>query len=1032
MFSSALKSFASNITSNYTLESTPSASSGPWKIYDGKKKSANKAVSVFVFEKKSLEPQSGLGRSGASLKKAHEEVVERLKKEATSLARLRHPSILELAEPVEETRNGGLMFATEPVTASLAGLLAEKDGQEKASGVGGRSSRHVIEDAGGGGRRRREIELDDLEIQKGLLQIGKGLEFLHESAGLVHANLTPEAIYGDWKISGLGFSGTPENSAATNAVVPISLLEILHYDSRLPGFVQLSLDYSSPDFVIDSNVDASADIFSLGLLIVALFNSPHTSPLRTNSSISTYKRLFNTPSTCPTQSNQFLCSGSLPKELVSSVLPRLITRRPAQRMTAREFQESRYFDNILVSTIRFLDSLPAKSPNEKSQFMKGLSRVLTQFPKSVLEKKLLPALLEEMKDRELLALVLQNVFRIMKTLPNGRRAFTEKVAPRLREVFLTSSTNKGVATERDAAKEAGIMTILHEMGTITENCSGKEFKDDVLPIVLLALESPTHLLIDASLRCIPTLLPVLDYTTLRNDLFPVVASVFGKTNSLGIKVRGLEAFDILCGGKSDKVDISGDGLDGVGSGDRSNSGKSAGNAVLDKHTVQDKVVPLLKGIKTKEPAVMMAALSVFKQVGKMADADFVAIEVLPVVWAMSLGPLLDLEQFRAFMNLIKSLSNRVEQEQIQKLQELSSNNNSSSSRPGRSNDDFLSFGAANGASGVHAANGAAEDDFERLVSGGGGSSANAVLGGAATDSSNIPPVFSWSTPNQAPTATSSLAPGTATAAGALPNAQAPAFRTITPDLSNFAALTPARGMTTTNATFGGNASVSGGSSGVALSRTPATFSPPGAPPSSTSMLGNSSGNSSGSGGNFNPWTTTNVATPLPFTQSYTQTAPTTQATLQPLYPSTSTFSSIPARPPHPSSSSSSSAGVSLAAGASTLVGAGASSAQRPQAPTANTNNATRSLSSFSIPPPPGGISATASTTAFPAAFSTTPTPTSMASPSSSSSVGAATTRTATLAPTQLAMCPNLGRGTASASTSGTGDQAGLNKYKSLL
>ena len=74
-------------------------------------------------------------------------------------------------------------------------------------------------------------------------------------------------------------------------------------------------------------------------------------------------------------------------------------------------------------------------------------------------------------------------------------------------------------------------------------------------------------------------------------------------------MRGLEAFDILCGGKSDKVDISGDGLDGVGSGDRSNSGKSAGNAVLDKHTVQDKVVPLLKGIKTKEPAVMVLLLS---------------------------------------------------------------------------------------------------------------------------------------------------------------------------------------------------------------------------------------------------------------------------------------------------------------------------------------------------------------------------------------------------------------------------------------
>jgi SCY1-like protein 2 len=209
MFSSALKSFSSNISSNYTISQQPSSTSGPWKIFDAKKKSTGKAASVFVFEKKSLEPNSGGvgGRSNAaSIKRAHEEVVERLKKEASSLARLRHPSILELAEPVEETRNGGLMFATEPVTASLAGLLQEKDDQERAGGVGGRTSRYVVEDEDGKGRKRRELEIDELEIQKGLLQIGKGLEFLHESAGLVHSNLTPDAIFINSKVSFAGLN----------------------------------------------------------------------------------------------------------------------------------------------------------------------------------------------------------------------------------------------------------------------------------------------------------------------------------------------------------------------------------------------------------------------------------------------------------------------------------------------------------------------------------------------------------------------------------------------------------------------------------------------------------------------------------------------------------------------------------------------------------------------------------------------------------------------------------------------------------
>lgn len=204
MFSSALKSFQSNINSNYTVATAPTARAGPWKIYDGKKKSTGRAVSVFLLDRKSLDSHSSsLGRSSASsLKRATEEVVERLKKEASSLARLRHPNILELVEPVEDTRGGGLQFATEVVSASLTGLLQEKDEEERVGGVSGRSSRYVKED-GEGGRRRREVEIDELEIQKGLEQISKALEFLHDNAGLVHCNLTPDAIFINAKVGSL-------------------------------------------------------------------------------------------------------------------------------------------------------------------------------------------------------------------------------------------------------------------------------------------------------------------------------------------------------------------------------------------------------------------------------------------------------------------------------------------------------------------------------------------------------------------------------------------------------------------------------------------------------------------------------------------------------------------------------------------------------------------------------------------------------------------------------------------------------------
>lgn len=94
----------------------------------------------------------------------------------------------------------------------------------------------------------------------------------------------------------------------------------------------------------------------------------------------------------------------------------------------------------------------------------------------------------------------------------------------------------------------------------------------------------------------------------------MIAGVFAHTNSLGIKIRGLEAFCTLCGGTADEDSIS-DGLDGVSI--SRDSSKLSSSQVLDKFTIQEKVVPLMKGIKTKEPGVMVSFLEIRR-------SDFVA------------------------------------------------------------------------------------------------------------------------------------------------------------------------------------------------------------------------------------------------------------------------------------------------------------------------------------------------------------------------------------------------------------------------
>ena len=462
---------------------------------------------------------------------------------------------------------------------------------------------------------------------------------------------------------------------------------------------------------------------------------------------------------------------------MSAVLPRLITRRPAQRMNAREFQQSQLFDNILMSSIRFLDALPAKTPNEKSQFLRGLPKILDQFPKSVLDKKVLPALLEETKDKELLSLILQNVFKIVALLPSGKWAMTEKILPQLRGIFL------GAGKERDTAKEAGLAVILENMELIGNNCNGAEFKADIMPILQLGLESPTHAIVDKALGCLPIIMAVLDFSTIKNEVFPIVAAVFSKTSSLGIKVRGLEAFVVLCGGNSanDDADAS-DDLNGAIVG--SKKSKQTSNAVLDKYTVQEKVVPLLKAMKTKEPAVMMAALAVLRQVGIIADTDFLAMEVLPMLWSFSLGPLLNLQQFQAFMALIKKLSAKIETEQVRKLRELSSSNAKDTSKT----NDFMSSGSTNGFLNSNTGEDVGENDFERLVLGKGKPDGGDILGDALrpqAQPSKQPeaPTFSWSSP---------VLNANHSNQNSMSSVLQPQSRTITPDqsLSAFATLNP--------------------------------------------------------------------------------------------------------------------------------------------------------------------------------------------------------------------------------------------------
>lgn len=107
---------------------------------------------------------------------------------------------------------------------------------------------------------------------------------------------------------------------------------------------------------------------------------------------------------------------------------------------------------------------------------------------------------------------------------------------------------------------------------------------------------------------------------------------------------------------------------------------------------------------------MIGTLGVHEQIGLKCDIQAIATLVLPQLWAMSITPLLSAEQFARFMQVIKQLGSRVEEEhsrhlaEIKRLEETSGNG---SSRNGAST-SLMGEGL----------NGNGEVDFEALVRGG--------------------------------------------------------------------------------------------------------------------------------------------------------------------------------------------------------------------------------------------------------------------------------------------------------------------------
>ncbi|XP_060840566.1 SCY1-like protein 2 isoform X1 [Rhopalosiphum padi] len=564
-----------------------------WKIYSGYKKSTQQSASIFVLEKRQLDKWSRTER---------EHIIEVVKKGVAQLARLKHPQVLTVQHTLEESRES-LAFATEPVFCSLANVLGKLENTPQPLS-----------------KSLQDYNLFDIDIKYGLMQLGQGLAFLHNDAKLLHHNLCPENVVineqGAWKIFGFDFC-----SQSINPVDPNPTWPSWEYKVDVHPWAQPTLDYLAPESGCDHIQIKANDMYSLGVLIFAIYNKGNA-PLQSNHEWSTYKRnlqemKYNTPKI------------STVDAALRDPVRLLLSFRPEDRPDEHEFLKIEYFNDVGVKTLNYLDSLFQWDNLQKSQFYKGLPQIMEKLPHRICLKRILPCLVKDCVNPVMIPFVLPNIFYVCENCTKDE--FVNHILPCLKPIM---KVHEPVQVP---------FIFLQKMELLLKLAPLEDLKSDILPMLYKTLELDSKPVQETCLSVIPSLATLVEGPSMKNALLPRIKRLCLSTSDLSVRVKCL-----VCIGKLIEY--------------------------LDRWLVLDDIIPFLPQIPSKDPAVIMGILGVYRIIlshKKMyITKETMALSILPFLIPMCIENTLTLNQFNVLISIVKEMINSVETEHRAKLQQL--------------------------------------------------------------------------------------------------------------------------------------------------------------------------------------------------------------------------------------------------------------------------------------------------------------------------------------------------------------------------
>ncbi|XP_049694120.1 SCY1-like protein 2 isoform X3 [Helicoverpa armigera] len=605
-----------------------SSTAGPgliWRVHDAYRKSDGKECSVFVFDKRIAEK--------LYKPKRKESMLDCIRICITSMEKLRHPKMLQVIHALEEGTTT-IAFASEPVLASLANILSWHECNVLPGNappimphpitLGPPSAQQqILNTPAVLPPHAKEYFFLDIELRYGLLQLIDALHYMHYNSHQMHRNVCPQVIIvtkrGTWKLFGLEFA---ENCLSSD---PTEMICVPPWSIKVAKLSQPNLDFLAPEVQTSGHCSILSDMFSLGLVICAVFNNGKPLIQANNNPMLYMKQI----EFLDQQVIQVL--PRVPTALQEAV-QRLLARDPHPRPTTQLLPLIKYFNRgeheQAIAAMQFLDVVTMKDPNQKANFYRTtLIDALPCIPKKLRWQHIWPALQMEVRTAEVLASVLQSVMWLVRE--STQEEFSFYIMPTLK-ILLNSP--KSIQAS---------VTILENLHTIMQKCTQAEIDNEILPALYHALDSNTTQIQAASLIAVQNICDVLEDRILHTTILNKVKALLERNQS-DVKIISL----ILC--FFEKIIVR-----------------------LERTHILEQVIPTLLAMRLSDPDIVNRVVKLYKNLlleRKFGlNTNVMATKMIPSLAPQTVNPALNVDQFTNLMEILYDMLENIDRQQRYKL-----------------------------------------------------------------------------------------------------------------------------------------------------------------------------------------------------------------------------------------------------------------------------------------------------------------------------------------------------------------------------